>query len=282
MTGQIRVPSGGEQPAGATPAGGHADAGRHPQAGQGDQPGSAGAVQVDEDEAVQVDEAAAGTVQVSADELAALRSQLEERTGDLQRITAEYSNYRRRVERDRQAVIASAKAQVAGELLTVLDDIERAEAHGDLSGAFKVVADKLVAGLTVQGLEAYGTTGDEFDPDVHEAVQHNTSPDVQGPTVTAVLRRGYRFGERVLRPAMVAVTDAEPSAEPAADPEALSRDAARSAPGTGAPGDAGRPVSGDTGEPAGGDSGGRFGGNLGGNGGPPGGPAGGSGPGRER
>lgn len=241
MTGQIRVPSGGDQPTGAGSAGGP-DADRHPQAD------SAGGVQVDE--------AAAGTVEVSADELATLRSQLEERTGDLQRITAEYSNYRRRVERDRQAVIASAKAQVAGELLTVLDDIERAEAHGDLSGAFKVVADKLVAGLTAQGLESYGATGDEFDPDVHEAVQHSTSPEVQGPTVTTVLRRGYRFGERVLRPAMVAVTDAEPSAAP----EVTSRDAARSAPGTASPG--------DSAGGAGGDTGGRFDGN----GGPPGGP----------
>lgn len=250
MTGQIRVPSGGDQPTGAGSAGGHPDAGRHPQGG------SAGGVQVEE--------AAAGTVEVSADELAALRSQLEERTGDLQRVSAEYSNYRRRVERDRQAVIASAKAQVAGELLTVLDDIERAEAHGDLSGAFKVVADKLVSGLTAQGLESYGATGDEFDPDVHEAVQHTTSPEVQGPTVTAVLRRGYRFGERVLRPAMVAVTDAEPAAEPPAEPAATSRDAARSGPGTPAPGDSDAPIGADSG----------------GNGSPPGAPAGGPEPGQ--
>ena len=111
---------------------------------------------------------------------------------------------------------------MVSELLTVLDDIERAQAHGDLSGAFKVVADKIVAGLTTHGLQPFGVSGDMFDPDVHEAVRHTTSPDVEGPTVTAVLRRGYRFGERVLRPAMVAVTDAEPSAEPAA----TSRDAA--------------------------------------------------------
>jgi molecular chaperone GrpE len=179
---------------------------------------------------VQVDEAtdAGGAAREGTEELDALRSQLEERTGDLQRITAEFSNYRRRVERDRQAVVSFAKAQVAGELLTVLDDIERAEAHGDLSGAFKAVADKLVAGLTTHGLESFGTTGVAFDPDVHEAVQHGTSPEVQGPTVTMVLRRGYRFGERVLRPAMVVVTDAEPSgAADSTGAEALSRDAAR-------------------------------------------------------
>lgn len=208
MTGQMRVP-----PAGDQPAGGH-------------QAGSGGGVRVDQGSGLGD---TGETVEVGAEELAALRSQLEERTGDLQRITAEYTNYRRRVERDRQVAIAGAKAQVVGELLTVLDDIERAEAHGDLSGAFKAVADKVVTALQAHGLEPFGTPGEEFDPDVHEAVQHSTSPDVKNPTVTAVLRRGYRFGERVLRPAMVAVTDAESSAEQSSEPEeTLSRDAARS------------------------------------------------------
>jgi molecular chaperone GrpE len=144
-----------------------------------------------------------------------LQKQVDELTGDLKRVTAEYANYRKRVERDRETVISAAKASVAGELLTVLDDLERAEAHGDLTGAFKAVADKLHTSLSNVGLEAFGQEGDEFDPSVHEAVQHSTSPDVSGPTVTAVLRRGYRFGERVLRPAMVAVTDHEPPEEPA-------------------------------------------------------------------
>jgi molecular chaperone GrpE len=144
-----------------------------------------------------------------------LQRQVEELTADLKRVTAEYANYRKRVERDRESVIAAAKASVAGDLLTVLDDIERAEAHGDLNGAFKAVADKLIGSLNTAGLEAFGQEGDEFDPSVHEAVQHSTSAEVSGPTVTAVLRRGYRFGERVLRPAMVAVTDHEPDeAEP--------------------------------------------------------------------
>ena len=214
MTGQIRVPPEGE-PAGSAGGG------------------------------VQVDEATAGVdagaaVEVGADELAMLRSQLEERTGDLQRITAEYTNYRRRVERDGQLVIATAKAEVAGELLTVLDDIERAEAHGDLSGAFKAVADKLVAGLTAHGLESFGATGDAFDPEVHEAVQHNTSSEVRGPTVTVVLRRGYRFGERVLRPAMVVVTDAEPDTSPFSEASGeTSPDAARSGPAAQSTGDPG-------------------------------------------
>ena len=170
---------------------------------------------------LEVDEGAiggvSGDVQAGVDELELLRTELVERTGDLQRVSAEYANYRRRVDRDRQAVIMLAKAQVAGELLTVLDDVERAAEHGDLSGAFKAVADKLVAALSAQGLQPFGAPGDAFDPGVHEAVQHDTSPEVAGPTVTLVLRRGYRLGERVLRPAMVAVTDVETGGEAPVD-----------------------------------------------------------------
>ncbi|MDR7302097.1 nucleotide exchange factor GrpE [Haloactinomyces albus] len=139
-----------------------------------------------------------------------LQRQVDELTADLKRVTAEYANYRKRVERDRESVIEGAKASVAGELLTVLDDIERADSHGDLTGAFKAVADKLTDSLGGAGLESFGQEGDEFDPSVHEAVQHATSPEVSGPTVTMVMRRGYRLGEKVLRPAMVAVTDHEP------------------------------------------------------------------------
>ncbi len=146
-----------------------------------------------------------------------LQKQVDELTADLKRVTAEYANYRKRVERDRESVIAAAKASVAGDLLTVLDDLERAEAHGDLNGAFKAVADKLIGTLNSSGLEAFGAEGDEFDPSVHEAVQHTTSSEVSGPTVTTVMRRGYRFGERVLRPAMVAVTDYEADGDTASE-----------------------------------------------------------------
>jgi molecular chaperone GrpE len=142
---------------------------------------------------------------------AELKAQLDERTADLQRLQAEYANYRKRVDRDREVVITTAKAQVATELLAVLDDIERAAQHGDLTGAFKAVADKLSATLERVGLVPFGHDGEPFDPAVHEAVQHNTSPDVSGPTVTAVLRRGYQFGDRVVRAALVAVTDHEPA-----------------------------------------------------------------------
>jgi molecular chaperone GrpE len=142
---------------------------------------------------------------------AEMKLQLEERTADLQRLQAEYANYRKRIDRDREVVITAAKAAVATELLSVLDDIERAEQHGDLTGAFKSVADKLVATLQRTGLEPFGHDGEPFDPSVHEAVQHNTSPEVSGPTVTAVLRRGYKLGDRLVRAALVAVTDHEPA-----------------------------------------------------------------------
>lgn len=167
---------------------------------------------------------------------AELKLQLEERTADLQRLQAEYANYRKRIDRDREVVITAAKAAVTTELLAVLDDIERAEQHGDLTGAFKSVADKLVATLQRVGLEPFGHDGEEFDPSIHEAVQHATSPDVSGPTVTAVLRRGYKFGDRLVRAALVAVTDHEPAAQ-VVDAEVVEEPAAPSnewfEPGTG-------------------------------------------------
>lgn len=152
-----------------------------------------------------------GAAPASDDEkrIAELEAQVAERTADLQRLSAEYANYRRRVERDREAVLTTARAQVLGELMTVLDDLDRAEEHGDLTGAFKAVADKLVAVVQKQGLEGFGTVGEPFDPTVHEAVQHEPA-DGSGPTVavvSAVLRRGYRIGDRLLRPALVTVAD---------------------------------------------------------------------------
>ena len=141
--------------------------------------------------------------------VAELTAEVAERTADLQRLSAEYANYRRRVDRDRETVLVNARAQFVGELLTILDDVERAGAHGDLTGPFKSLADKLVSVVQKLGLEPFGVEGEPFDPSVHEAVQHE-SADVSGPTVTvlaSVLRRGYRIGDRVLRPAMVGVVD---------------------------------------------------------------------------
>ena len=135
--------------------------------------------------------------------------QLAERTEDLQRVTAEYANYRRRVDRDRQLVVDQAAERFATQLFPIVDDIERARDHGDLTGAFKVVADRVLGLLDGLGVEAFGVAGDAFDPALHEAVIHDTSAEVQVPTATTVLRQGFRRGDRVLRTAMVAVTDPE-------------------------------------------------------------------------
>lgn len=150
---------------------------------------------------------AEGTPEVSEDALAdVISAELAERTADLQRLTAEYANYRRRVERDRKAAIDTAKAAVVGELLPVLDDLDRARAHGDLdNGPLKSVADKLVTALQKQGLEEFGSEGEPFDPTLHEAVQHEGSG--ADPVLGMVMRKGYRFGDRVLRHALVGVTD---------------------------------------------------------------------------
>lgn len=149
------------------------------------------------------------TDDLSAAELDIARQEAAERTADLQRVTAEYANYRKRVDRDRDAVAASAKAGVVLELLTVLDDLDRAKAHGDLVGSFGAVADRLSGALTKLGLGRSGEVGDPFDPAVHEAVQFGTSPEVHEPTVTAVFRSGYTLGDKLIRPAVVVVTGPE-------------------------------------------------------------------------
>ena len=138
-----------------------------------------------------------------------LAQQLAERTEDLQRVSAEYANYRRRVDRDRSLVVDQAAERFAMQLFPIVDDIERARDHGDLTGAFKLVADRVLGLLDGLGVEAFGAAGDAFDPAMHEAVIHDTSADVTVPTATTVLRQGYRRGDRVLRTAMVAVTDPE-------------------------------------------------------------------------
>jgi molecular chaperone GrpE len=142
-------------------------------------------------------------------ELATLRTALDERTRDLQRVTAEYANYRKRVDRDRALVVEQATGNVLGALLPVLDDLDRAREHGDLVGPFGAVAEQLTAALTKFGLTVFGAKGDPFDPTRHEAVAHLTSAEVTEPTCIDVMRRGYLLGERLLRPALVAVADPE-------------------------------------------------------------------------
>jgi molecular chaperone GrpE len=157
---------------------------------------------------------------VTADRAAAdkFRTELAERTADLQRLQAEYANYRKRVDRDRAAVREHAVAGALTELLPVLDAIGQAREHGELSGGFKSVADSLQAALTKLGLVSYGQRGDAFDPKIHEALMHSYSPDVTEDTCVEVLQPGYRVGERILRPARVAV------AEPATGPDGSSND----------------------------------------------------------
>jgi molecular chaperone GrpE len=128
-------------------------------------------------------------------------------TSDLQRLQAEYANYRKRVERDRAVAHESAVGAVLTELLALLDDVDRAEQHGELSGGFKAVADQLNSIVSRIGLEKYGTEGEAFDPQVHEALMHDQSADVAVPTASKILQPGYKYKERILRPARVAVTD---------------------------------------------------------------------------
>jgi molecular chaperone GrpE len=148
-----------------------------------------------------------------------LAVKLAERTADLQRVQAEYANYRKRVDRDRAAVREFALAGVLTELLPVLDDIGRARDHDELTGGFKAVAEALESAVSKLGLSTFGKQGEAFDPNVHEALMHSYSADVTEPTCVQVLQPGYKVGERILRPARVAV--AEPTdpagARPASD-----------------------------------------------------------------
>jgi molecular chaperone GrpE len=167
------------------------------------------------------EEAAAPAASAPADaatsaETEKLRSQLAERTADVQRLQAEYANYRKRVDRDRATVREIAVANVLNELLPVLDAIGQAREHGELSGGFKSVADSLQAAAAKLGLVSYGERGDEFDPKIHEALTSTYSPDVTQETCVEILQPGYKVGERILRPARVAV------AEPATGPDGAS------------------------------------------------------------
>ncbi|MFD4598271.1 nucleotide exchange factor GrpE [Streptomyces sp. NPDC058464] len=143
-----------------------------------------------------------------------VRTALGERTADLQRLQAEYQNYRRRVERDRITVREIAIANLLTELLPVLDDIGRAREHGELVGGFKSVAESLETVAAKMGLQQFGKEGEPFDPTIHEALMHSYAPDVTETTCVAILQPGYRIGERTIRPARVAVAEPQPGATP--------------------------------------------------------------------
>jgi len=132
-------------------------------------------------------------------------------TNDLQRLQAEYANYRKRIERDRLVAHEMAIGAVLTELLSLLDAVDLAEQHGEVTGGFKAVADQLNSITSRIGLEKYGSEGEAFDPQIHEALMHETSADVAVATASKILQPGYKYKERILRPARVSVTD--PAAE---------------------------------------------------------------------
>jgi molecular chaperone GrpE len=144
-----------------------------------------------------------------------MSARLVELTADLQRLQAEYVNYKRRVDRDRDLVLQNAKFSILSALLPVLDDVDRAREHEQLDGGFKAIAESLERIVSGQGLVKFGVEGDEFDPHLHEAVMHSLSPHVVKTTCDKIVQAGYQFGDRVVRPAMVTVVDPDPHAAPA-------------------------------------------------------------------
>jgi molecular chaperone GrpE len=164
----------------------------------GDDPGTA----EDRSAAEQDDE------DTEVDELAGMKRSLADLTNDLQRLSAEYANYRRRVDRERQLVAENAAYKALTPVIEVLDTIDRAKEHGELEGGFKAVADQLERVVAAAGLVRFGEPGDAFDPTFHEALSHlGADPEVQVTTVKHVAKAGYRLGERVVRAAQVLVVD---------------------------------------------------------------------------
>ena len=179
-----------------------------------------------------VEEGASADAPLEAPE-PSVEEQLAERTADLQRLQAEYVNYRKRVERDRAHARTAGEASVLRSLLTVLDDIGRAEQHGELEGGFKAVADALQQAVKAHRLESFGAPGEAFDPKLHEALFHaGESDEVEETTIDSVIRTGYRVGDDVIRHAQVGVVDPQsPShhdddgkGEPATEPDPESGD----------------------------------------------------------
>jgi len=225
VTGQVRGKHAASKPAGTSGAGRPAPADEAPEpaepAGSSEPTGSRDNQDSEEitESAEEVPEMVTAQAVKGGTQAADLAAQLTERTADLQRLQAEYANYRKRVDRDRAAVREQAVAGSLAGLLPVLDAIDQAREHGELSGGFKSVADSLQAALGRLGLVTYGEKGDPFDPKIHEALTHSYSSDVAEDTCVEILQPGYKVGERILRPARVAV------AEPATGPDGSSNEA---------------------------------------------------------
>lgn len=196
-----------------------ADAAETTQQETGQPSGGAGAEGLADDVAVEpeVDEVEE-PISTAEDEAAevetpeqALQRELDERTDDLKRLNAEYTNYRRRSDRERQSVSESAKASVLSALLPILDDLELAKQHGDLEegSPLEKFGSKFRETLKGQNLVTFGEPGEAFDPEIHEAVQDLSSGGEQ--VVGTVLRKGYKVGDRLVRNAMVIIADPEGS-----------------------------------------------------------------------
>ena len=177
-------------------------------------------------------------------EVIQLKAALAERTSDLQRLQAEYVNYKRRVDRDRDLARKVTIEGVLKDFLSVLDDVRSAREHEELNGGFKAVAEEIERVTSKYGLQAFGEAGDPFNPHIHEALLHAHAGGIDGPTCVEILQPGYRIGDRVLRPARVAVAEPEPDA-PAAVAEAVEAAQQQS------PEPVEEPSSGPAGEPAG-------------------------------
>ncbi|WP_042407332.1 nucleotide exchange factor GrpE [Streptacidiphilus carbonis] len=208
---------------------------------QGDEkePGADSAAKAAEGSGGSGKDGAAEAAASGAEELAEARKALAERTADLQRLQAEYQNYRKRVERDRVTVREIAVAALLENLLPVLDDIGRAREHEELTGGFKSVGESLETVVSKLGLQQFGKQGEPFDPQLHEALMHSYSSDVSETTCVQILQPGYKIGERIIRPARVAVAEPEPggSGESEGDVSDARQDDAGSA--AGAKGDGG-------------------------------------------
>ena len=229
VTGQVRGKHAASKPAGTTGAGRPAgSSGAGGTGGAGSSGSAAGAADAKSgQDGAEAGDAAEDVLEGTIDETPAAGQQpsdaearLAERTADLQRLQAEYANYRKRVDRDRAAVREQAVASTLAGLLPVLDAIDQAREHGELSGGFKSVADSLQSAMGKLGLVAYGEKGDAFDPKIHEALTHTYSPDVTEDTCVEIFQPGYKVGDKILRPARVAV------AEPATGPDGSSNEAA--------------------------------------------------------
>ena len=177
--------------------------GRDPQETAGPVPGAAG-------EPAPSEEPVEAPAEPGTDELAVTQAKVGALTDDLQRLQAEYVNYKRRVDRDRELVKQNAVFAVLSSMLPVLDDLDRAREHGELEGGFKAVADSLERIVAAHGLVKFGAPGDEFDPRFHEALMHAHSAEVTTTTCQNIVSAGYMIGERVVRPAKVTVVDPEP------------------------------------------------------------------------